>query len=206
MDEDLGLIDRFKAGDATAFDELMQRHYKSVLNLVYRFTGATGQSAEDLAQDVFLRVYRALPRFEARARFFTYLYKVTMNLCLKERAKWARRRSRTVSLDSNWDDPEVPNFRVLPDPAGSALERYERAEVAGEVREAVMELPEDQRAAVVLHRFNHLSYEEISEVLGISLPAVKSRLHRAKLALQKRLAGVVDQDLLGDDRQEASGS
>lgn len=206
MDEDLVLIDRFKAGDATAFDDLMQRHYKSVLNLVYRFTGATGQPAEDLAQDVFLRVYRALPRFEARARFFTYLYKVTMNLCLKERARWARRRSRTVSLDSNWDDPEVPNFRVLPDPAGSALERYERAEVAVEVREAVMELPEDQRAAVVLHRFNHLSYEEITEVLGISLPAVKSRLHRAKLALQKKLAGVVDQDLLGDDRQEASGS
>lgn len=206
MDEDLVLIDRFKAGDQTAFDELMERHYRSVLNLVYRFTGATGQPAEDLAQDVFLRIYRALPRFEARARFFTYLYKVTMNLCLKERARWARRRSRTVSLDSNWDDPEVPNFRVIPDPAGSAQDRFERQEVAGEVRDAVMELPEDQRAAVILHRFHHLSYEEITEVLGISLPAVKSRLHRAKLALQKKLAETAGPEVSEPGRQEAAGS
>ncbi len=192
MDEDLVLIERFKAGDQTAFDELMQRHYRAVLNLVFRFTGASGQAAEDLAQDVFLRVYRALPRFEARARFFTYLYKVTMNLCFKERARWARRRSRTVSLDGAWDDPEAPGMRALPDPAGSAQDHFERREAAVEVREAVMELPEEQRAAVILHRFHHLSYEEITEVLGISLPAVKSRLHRAKLALQKRLGEVVD--------------
>lgn len=207
MDEDLVLIERFKEGDASAFDTLMERHYKSVLNLIYRFTGATGQPAEDLAQEVFLRVYRALPRFQARARFFTYLYKVTMNLCLKERARWARHRSRTVSLDANWDEPEAQQFRVIPDPAGSAQERYERREMAGEVREAVMDLPEDQRATVILHRFHHLSYEEITEVLGISLPAVKSRLHRAKLALQKKLAGTVeplsDADL---DSREAAGS
>jgi len=120
MDEDLVLIERFKAGDPTAFDELMQRHYRAVLNLVFRFTGASGQSAEDLAQDVFLRIYRALPRFEARARFFTYLYKVTMNLCFKERARWARLRSRTVSLDGAWDDSEGPRVRTIPDPSGSA--------------------------------------------------------------------------------------
>ena len=205
MDEDLELIERFKTGDQTAFDELMQRHYRSVLNLVYRFTGATGQPAEDLAQDVFLRIYRALPRFEARARFFTYLYKVTMNLCLKERARWARHRSRTVSLDGHWDDPEGPGPRTIPDPAGSAQDRFGRREVAGEVREAVMDLPEEQRAAVILHRFHHLSYEEITEVLGISLPAVKSRLHRAKLALQKRLGEGTGESLAETRQPEAAG-
>lgn len=205
MDEDLELIERFKTGDQTAFDELMQRHYRSVLNLIYRFTGATGQPAEDLAQDVFLRVYRALPRFEARARFFTYLYKVTMNLCLKERARWARHRSRTVSLDGNWEDSVAPGPRAIPDPAGSAQDRFERREVAGEVREAVMELPEEQRAAVILHRFHHLSYEEITEVLGISLPAVKSRLHRAKLALQKRLGEGTRESLEEARQPEAAG-
>ncbi len=206
MDEDLVLIERFKAGDLTAFDELMQRHYRAVLNLVFRFTGASGQAAEDLAQDVFLRVYRALPRFEARARFFTYLYKVTMNLCLKERARWARRRSRTVSLDGAWDDPDGPGMRAIPDPAGSAQDRFERQEAAGEVRDAVMDLPEEQRAAVILHRFHHLSYEEITEVLGISLPAVKSRLHRAKLALQKRLGGTAESAAGGGEQPEAAGS
>lgn len=187
MDDDLVLVERFQAGEKAAFDVLMQRHYRAVLNLVYRFTGCSGQAAEDMAQEVFFRVLRALPRFEARARFFTYLYKVTMNLCFKERAKESRKRSRVVSLDGNWNDPNGGVAPVVPDPSGSAYDGFARTEVAEEVRSAVMSLAPEQREAVVLYRFEHRSYEEIGDILGITLPAVKSRLHRAKLVLQKKL-------------------
>ncbi|HXE71976.1 MAG TPA: RNA polymerase sigma factor [Candidatus Nitrosotenuis sp.] len=205
MDDDLGLLERFKAGDAGAFDELMQKHYKAVLNLIYRFTGVRGEEAEDLAQEVFLRIYRAAPRFEARARFFTYLYKVTMNLCLKERQRWSRRK--TVSLDAVSDD-NAPSaaLRNLADTGPSLQDSYERGEMAEAIRRAVMELPEDQRQAVILHRYHDLSYEEITEVLGISLPAVKSRLHRAKLALQRRLQDLLAPPGPAQRQREVSGN
>ena len=94
--------------------------------------------------------------------------------------------------------------RLIPDPAGSTQDRFEREEQAERVRDAVLELPEDQRAAVILHRFHHLAYEEIAEVLGISLPAVKSRLHRAKLALQKKLAEPSEEGQRRPGRQGAA--
>lgn len=185
-DEDIVLMERVKAGDSEAFNQLMLRHEKTVVNLVYKFTGDR-EVAEDLAQEVFLRIYRAAGRFEARAKFFTYLYKVTLNLCRNARAKASRRK--TTSLDAprkSNGHGEMP-AKELEDPLGSAEELVERAELSEVVREAVMQLPEEQRVVVVLQRFQHLSYEEIAEVLGLSIPAVKSRLHRAKLNLKKAL-------------------
>ncbi len=185
-DEDLHLMQRVKAGDDEAFNELMRRHEKTVVNLIYRFTGSRA-AAEDLAQEVFLRIYRAAGRFEARAKFFTYLYKVTLNLCRNARAKASRRK--TTSLDQprrGKGEGEMPSLD-LEDPDGSAEDRVARLEMGEMVREAVDQLPEEQRVVVVLQRFEHLSYEEISEVLGLSVPAVKSRLHRAKLNLKKLL-------------------
>lgn len=187
VDEDMALIERFQAGDKTAFDELMQRHYRAVLNIIYRFTGTAGPAAEDMAQDIFLRVFRALPRFEARAKFFTFLYKVTMNYCFKARQQENKRRNRTCSLNANWDDPSASPAKEPADPGGSALDAVTRSELCVNIRQAVMALPDEQRAAVVLYRFRHCSYEEIADILGISLAAVKSRLHRAKLTLQKSL-------------------
>lgn len=185
--DDLVLVERFKQGDTSAFEQLVTRYQRSVLNLVYRFTGETNR-AEDLAQEVFVRVYRALPNFEAKAKFFTYLYKITLNLCLKERERDQRRR--TFSLDDKGNDDEG-RTREVEDPHGSAEDEVERNDTARIVREAVNSLPEEQRTAVILHRFNGLSYEELAEILDISLPAVKSRLHRAKLALKERLSAYV---------------
>lgn len=187
MDDDLALVERFKEGDISAFEQLVGKYQRSVLNLVYRFTGETNR-AEDLAQEVFVRVYRALGGFEAKAKFFTYLYKVTLNLCLKEREREQRRR--TYSLDDRGTDDEN-RVREIEDPHGSAEDEVERRDTARIVREAVQSLPEEQRNAVILHRFHGLSYEELAEVLEISLPAVKSRLHRAKLALRERLGSYV---------------
>ena len=185
-DEDLHLMARVKAGDDEAFNEIMRRHEKTVVNLIYRFTGSRA-AAEDLAQEVFLRIYRASGRFEARAKFFTYLYKVTLNLCRNARAKASRRK--TTSLDQprkGRNDSEMPGLE-LEDPKGSAEERVARLELSEVVRNAVDQLPEEQRVVVVLQRFEHRSYEEIAEILDLSVPAVKSRLHRAKLNLKKYL-------------------
>ncbi len=187
MDDDLALVERFKTGDLAAFELLVKKYQRSVLNLVYRFTGDSSR-AEDLTQEVFVRVYRALGGFEAKARFFTYLYKITLNLCLKEREREQRRR--TYSLDDRQGDEDA-RPREIQDPSGSAEDQVARQDTARIVREAVMSLPEEQRTAVILHRFHGLTYEELAEVLDITLPAVKSRLHRAKLALRERLSDYV---------------
>lgn len=185
-DEDIALMERVKAGDAEAFNRLMEKHEKTVVNLVYRFTGDR-ESAEDLAQEVFLRIYRAAGRFEARAKFFTYLYKVTLNLCRNARAKASRRKTLSLDEPRKGSGHEELPVREIEDPVGSAEDQLARQELSEVVREAVMELPEDQRVVVVLQRFQGLAYEEIAEILDLSLPAVKSRLHRAKLNLRKKL-------------------
>ena len=185
-DVDLQLMMRVKAGDDEAFNTLMRRHEKAVVNLVYRFT-SNREIAGDLAQEVFLRIYRAAGRFEARAKFFTYLYKVTLNLCRNHRVKAQRRQ--TTSLDAsrrgqNGDD--MPALELV-DPVGSAEEQVSRLELSAIVQEAVRSLPEQQREAVILQRFQGLGYDEIAEALNLSVPAIKSRLHRAKLNLKERL-------------------
>ncbi|MBI3926199.1 MAG: sigma-70 family RNA polymerase sigma factor [Armatimonadetes bacterium] len=185
-DEDLDLMERIKGGDADAFNRLMEKHEKTVMNLVYRFTGDR-ESAEDLAQDVFLRIYRAAGRFQARAKFFTYLYKVTLNLCRNARDKAGRRRHS--SLDAGPGDDLPP--QQIEDPSGSAEDQVARQELAAVVRDAVLSLPEDQREVVIMQRYQGLQYEEIGEILGISVAAVKSRIHRAKINLKKSLAPYV---------------
>jgi RNA polymerase sigma-70 factor (ECF subfamily) len=182
VDHDLELLERFKDGDGTAFDELLIKYQRPVLNLIIRFMGSTEQ-AEDLAQEVFLRVFRAAVRFEARAKFFTYLYRITLNLCLKEREKAAKQK--TESLD---DGDERNSRREIADPRGSVEDTYASMELSQMVQEAVKSLPDEQRSVVILARYHDMSYEEIAETLDISVPAVKSRLHRAKLALKDRLA------------------
>ncbi len=185
-DIDLQLMARVKAGDDEAFNQLMLRHEKTVINLVYRFTG-NREIAGDLAQEVFLRIYRASGRFEAKAKFFTYLYKVTLNLCRNYRAKSQRRQTTSLNAPRNGYGGEELPTRELEDPTGSAEEQVSRLELSAMVREAVESLPEQQRKAVILQRFNGLAYEEIAEALNLSVPAVKSRIHRAKLNLKEKL-------------------
>lgn len=185
-DIDLQLMARVKAGDDEAFNQLMQRHERTVVNLVYRFTG-NREIAHDLAQEVFLRIYRASGRFEARAKFFTYLYKVTLNLCRNQRAKAQRRQTTSLNATRRGRGDEELPLRELEDPTGSAEEQVSRLELAEMVREAVETLPDQQREAVVLQRFHGLAYEEIAEALNLSIPAVKSRIHRAKLNLKEKL-------------------
>jgi RNA polymerase sigma-70 factor (ECF subfamily) len=182
-EDDVRLMLLVKQGDADAFNALMQKYQRTVVNLAYRFTG-DADAAQDLAQEVFLRIYQAAGRFEAKAKFFTYLYTVTINLCRNARDKLQRRK--TYSLNVNPFEEDGP-ARDLPDPAGSAADQLDRKELSEIVQQAILSLPEEQRELVVLQRYQGLGYEEIAEVTGQSVPAIKSKLHRAKLGLKKRL-------------------
>ena len=128
-DIDLQLMARVKAGDDEAFNQLMLRHEKTVVNLVYRFTG-NREIAGDLAQEVFLRIYRASGRFEAKAKFFTYLYKVTLNLCRNYRAKAQRRQTTSLNAPRAGFDGETLPTRDIEDPIGSAEEQVSRLELS----------------------------------------------------------------------------
>jgi len=187
MDDDLSLLDQFRKGDTNAFNGLIEKYYTKVLNLVYRFYGCERHEAEDIAQEVFLRVYRGLERFEGRSSFFTYLYRVTMNLCLKKRPNRWREAPSEMNESAAM---ETPMFQKKVESVEGDLLQKEQARV---VREVVLSLPEEQREVVLLSRFHDMPYEEIARTLHLSLAAVKSRLHRARLTLKERLAAYVQE-------------
>ena len=188
---DAALLARFQAGDDSAFDELMTIYYRPVLNLIYKFKGGSAREAEDTAQEVFLQLYKALPRFELRARLFTYIYKVTMNQCFKERKKRAKDVPLQISLDEPMDNGgDRPMQRDFADPGDSPLESGEYGEVSRELQRALLKIDEEMRAPLIMNRFYDLTYEEIAETLGITVAAVRSRIHRARQTLQKYLGKI----------------
>ena len=186
VDEDVDLMLRVKAGEAEAFNELMEKHQRTVVNLVFRFTG-DAENAEDLAQEVFLRIYRAAPRYEPRAKFFTYLYQVTLNLCRNAREKDQRRR--TLSLDSRPGDPD--SSWDIPDSEVGAEGQLQRQETAAQVQQAIQTLPAEQRELLILQRFQSLGYDELAQLTRQTVSAVKAKLHRARQALRRKLEPIL---------------
>lgn len=168
-------------GDMAAFEQLVGRHQALVAGTVGRMLG-NNADVEDVAQQVFVRVWKSAKRYEPRAKFTTWLLKITRNLVFNELRR--RKRHPTTPLQAEPDAEELP----LPDrntstPDASLLE----GELQRSVENAISELPESQRMAVVLRRYDELSYEEIADVLGQSVPAVKSLLFRARTELRQRL-------------------
>lgn len=160
-------------GDRAALGVLVQRHQAKVVGLAYRFLGRW-DAAEDVAQDVFVRVWRAAVTFRPEARFTTWLYRLAANLC------WDRRRqaARALRLHSAAPGPRSD------DPSSVTLETRERI---ARVRQAVAGLPDRQRLAVIMHRYQGLSHNEIAEATGWSQSAVESCLVRAYENLRKSL-------------------
>jgi len=160
--------------DMSALGELVQRHQQRVLGLAFRTLGKW-DLAEDVTQEAFLRVHRAAGDYKPKAKFTTWLYRIVVNLCLDERRRQAR---GGTSLD------DVP-LEAQTEPEGDVAEKEEIAQL---VRTAVHGLPERQRIALVLHRYDGLSHGEIAEVTGWTVSAVESLLVRAYANLRQKLS------------------
>jgi RNA polymerase sigma-70 factor (ECF subfamily) len=176
-DEDARLMERLARGDRSALARLVQLHQREVLALAFRTTG-DWSLAEDIGQETFLRVWRSAARYEPRALFSTWLYRIVVNLSLD-----ALKKRKPITGDP-------PAVADISGHAPSAA--LEGRDLAAAVQQAVAGLPERQRVAVVLHRFSGLSMREIARTTGWSESAVESLLVRAYAALRNRLKNLVD--------------
>ncbi len=187
-DRDVILMRKFRDGDITAFDEIVQRHKKGLLNFFYRMLGDR-QKAEDLAQEVFYRLFRARTSYEPRASFNTFLYVIAYRHACSQMRK-DRRARRTLSLDEavvNRDGDATPLYEKVASPHGNPRRSAARHELAGAIREAVLALPADLRAPFILSGQQAMPYRDISRVLAIPEGTVKSRVYRAVRLLREHL-------------------
>ncbi|MDR2892527.1 MAG: RNA polymerase sigma factor [Deltaproteobacteria bacterium] len=170
------------SGDKRAFSSLMARHRNTVYGIAYRFF-KTPQEAEDVFQEVFLRVWRSAGKYQPTAQFSTWLYTVTANQCKSELASLWRRKVRLIGSFWAGDAGE----RIAPT-TPSSEETAAQNQQAEQVRSSIGTLPAKQRLALILSRFEGLSYEEIAAVMDCSIPTVESLLFRAKNGLKKYLS------------------
>jgi RNA polymerase sigma-70 factor (ECF subfamily) len=176
---------RVKAGDDSAFDYLVQKYRRPMLNFMYRMA-RNSAAAEDMAQEVFLRVYRSRQNYEASAKFTTWLYRIASNLAVN-RARDTRheRPENTVSLDE--PDQNTGLTMDVADDSLTAEEAIVRRERLGAIRQRVQALPERQRMAVIMHKYQQMDYRQIAEILKLSESAIKSLLFRAYETLRVQL-------------------
>ena len=184
---DFTLMERIGAGDHEAFRQLVVRHQNAVIGTVAKMLGNPSE-AEDIAQQVFLRIWRHAKRYRPDAKFTTYLYTITRNLVFNE----TRRKSRKKEVSSD-EREENSNRLIEANPDRQPDAELLQAELQRAVDDAIAQLPETQRMAVVLRRYEQLSYEEIAAVLGLSVSAVKSLLFRARTSLREALSGYLEQ-------------
>jgi RNA polymerase sigma-70 factor (ECF subfamily) len=178
------LMVRIAQGDNDAFEILVNRHQTSVLNLVYRFIGDRTQ-AKDLAQEVFIRVWQAAKTYRPEAKFTTWIYRIATNVCFNE-LKSARRRKWFQFLrfgDQHEESIEDTYIDGSPSPEDLLLAKERNRQIS----DALQSLPDNQRMALILRRYDDLSYEESARILNCSVSAVESLLVRAKRTLQEKL-------------------
>jgi len=185
LDPDAALMLRVKQGDSGAFAELVDKYKQPVMNLACRMV-RDATEAEDLAQVVFVQVYRSAARYRVNSKFSTWLFTIARNLCLNE----IRRRSRhgVESLDAPHPEQEdQPLLQVEDKASAKPPESLLRGELEAKIEEALSDLPENQRTAVLLCRGDELSYQDIAKVIGCSVSAAKSLIHRGRETLKQRL-------------------
>ena len=164
-------------GDRSAFDRLVEWHQRDIYRLCYRYVN-NHEDASDLAQDSFLKAYRAIGRFRGDSAFATWLYRIAVNTCLNFRS--AKRMVQEELSES------------LADPAAPALQTMEEREQARQIREAVTRLPDRQRATLILKIYHDLTHEEVAEILGSSVGTVKANLFHAVANLRRQMGAAGD--------------
>ncbi len=189
-ERDIRLMERVRAGDTDAFRELVETHQHRVIGTVTRMLGDANE-AEDLSQQIFVRVWKSAPRWEPTAKFTTWLYTILRNLVFNECRR--RARHKTTSLDAATDDEDHPQQFADTNvkPADTAMLDEEMQDA---IERSIQELPEQQRMAVIMRRYQDVSYGEIAEVLDLTVPSVKSLLFRARTELREKLRKYLGHD------------
>ena len=179
--EDVRLMQLVGHGDTAALEELIERHQSLVAGTVARMLGSNSD-VEDIAQQVFIRVWKSAGRYVARAKFTTWLLKITRNLVFNELRRSKRHAQVPIQIEPGAEERPLED-EAAQAPDASLLE----AELQQAIERAIGQLPESQRMALILRRYEEMSYEQIAEILDLSVPAVKSVLFRARTELRERL-------------------
>lgn len=183
-------MERIKGGDLDALRDLIETHQHRVIGTVAKMLG-DDSDAEDISQQVFIRLWKSAGRYEPTAKFTTWLFKITRNLVFNELRR--RKRHPAQSLDRAIDPDEPERTLQTADHTVKAPDTAMLdAEMQTAIQRAIDELPETQRMAIVLRRYDDISYEEIGEILDLSVPAVKSVLFRARTELREKLKQYLD--------------
>lgn len=196
QDPDAALMLLVKQGDMGAFEQLVDKYKQPVMNVVYRMLHDATE-AEDVAQNVFVQVHKSASRYEVSSKFSTWLFTIARNLCLNE----LRRRSRhpADSMDAGHPEQEDQPWQQFEDKKTfSPPETLLHGELEQKIEEALAELPENQRTAIMLCRQDELSYEDIAKVLQCSLSATKSLIHRGRETLKQKLKPYLRTGVWGD--------
>src|SRR5262245_42142253 len=172
------LVERCRSGDERAFQELVERHKDLVFALIAR-TVQDRSRAEDLAQEVFLRVHRGLPYFRGEARLSTWIYRIVANVCLQDQTRGAP----TVSLDALQADPATSQAAT----PSAADRQFGDLELRDRLEKAIAKLPANYRLLIAAHYLQGILYEDLAEALDLPLGTIKTQLHRAKRQLRRLL-------------------
>ncbi len=179
------IIERFKSGDYTVFEELVQKYETKVYTVAYRFMGNHADAC-DLAQEAFIKIYQALHRFRGDSSLMTWIYHITANVCRDELRR--RQRKQTISLDEGYNDNEQmsPILHIASDAPGPE-ELMESHELRDQVQQCLNMLSDEHRLILVMREIQGMSYDEIAQSLDCSLGTVKSRLNRARTAFKEKM-------------------
>ena len=182
---DVALIAKVRAGDISAYDQLVRKYERQLFRIAQHIT-QNREDAEDVMQDAFLKAYEKLEQFQGNSKFYTWLVRIAVNESLMRLRK--RRTGKMVSIDEDIETEEGSVPRDLADWAPDPEQNYNQAELGEILRKTIQGLPQGFRIVFVLRDVEGLSTEETAETLGLSIPAVKSRLLRARLQLRERLS------------------
>ena len=185
-DPDADLMLRVKRGDHAAFTELVDKYKQPVMNLAYRFL-RDATEAEDLAQNVFVQVYKSASRYEVSARFSTWLFTIARNLCLNEIRRRSRHPADSLDASPHPESEDQPARQLEDQKTARPADALLQGELERKIHQAIAALPENQRTAILLCRRDDLSYEDIAKVIGCSLSTTKSLIHRGRETLKQKL-------------------
>lgn len=180
-EQDVLWMQRVAQGDMAAFEQLIEAHQTRVIGTVAKMLG-DDSDAEDIAQQVFIRVWKSAARYQPTAKFTTWLFKITRNLVFNEMRRRKRHPAKALDQEEEERHFQAADASVM-SPSASMLD----SEMQAAIQAAIESLPETQRMAIILRRYEDTPYEEIGEVLGLSVPAVKSVLFRARAELKEKL-------------------